>query len=163
MTIYEIDSKIQELLDSGVDEETGELITDMDALMDLQMERDRKVENLACAVKNMEAEAKAIRDEEKRLAERRKALEAKAARAEDYLAFVLNGEKFSSARVTVGWRKTTKTEVDDSFTEWAKTNAPDLLRFKEPEPDKTAISAALKAGRKLNGAALTTTVSMTIK
>lgn len=163
MTIYEIDSAIQALLDSGVDEETGEMLTDIDALMELQMARDKKVENLACAVKNMDAEARAIRDEEKRLAERRKSLEAKAARAEDYLAFVLNGEKFASARVSVGWRKCTKTEVDDNFAEWAKDHAPDLLRFREPEPDKTAIAAALKAGRKLEGAALTTTVSMTIK
>lgn len=163
MKIYEIDQQIQTLIDTGVDSETGELLFGPEMLMALQMERDTKVENLALAYKNMQAEVKAIKDEETNLAQRRKALEAKADRAKEYLEYVLAGEKFKTARVVVGYRKSTKLELSDGFTEWAAKNAPDFLRYKDPEPDKTAITNALKAGQKITGAELVESRNMTIK
>lgn len=45
-----------------------------------------------------------------------------------------------------------KYEPDDEFTAWALVNARHLLRFKDappPEPDKTAIKTAIKAGEKI--------------
>ena len=62
MTIYEIDSRIAELLDP----DTGELL-DYEAFAALQMEREAKIENMALWYKDLSAEAKAIRDEEKAL------------------------------------------------------------------------------------------------
>ena len=163
MTIYEIDNKIQQLLEGGVDEATGELLVDAEALEALQMERDAKVENLALAVKNMAAEAKAIKAEEEALAQRRKATEAKADRARKYLELVLGGEKWKSAKVAISYRKTTKLSLDDGFVEWAEVHAPDYLRYKTPEADKAAITAALKAGAEINGAELVESQSMQIK
>lgn len=163
MTIYEIDQQIQTLIDTSVDSETGELLFDPETLEALQMERDKKVENLALAYKNMQAEVKAIKDEETNLAQRRKALEAKADRAKEYLEYVLAGEKFKTARVVVGYRKSTKLELADGFTEWAAKNAPDFLRYKDPEPDKAAITAAIKNGAKVQGAALVENTTITVK
>ena len=163
MTIYEIDQQIQTLIDTGVDGETGEFLFDPETLEALQMERDQKVENLALAYKNMQAEVKEIKDEETNLAQRRKALEAKADRAKEYLEYVLAGEKFKTARVVVGYRKSTKLELADGFTEWAAKNAPDFLRYKDPEPDKTAITAAIKNGAKVQGAALVENTTITVK
>ena len=163
MTIYEIDQQIAAILDGGIDEETGELIVDAEALEALQIERDAKVENLALAVKNMVAEAKAIKAEEDALAQRRRQTEAKADRAKKYLDYVLGGEKFKSARVAVGYRKSTKLELAPGFVEWAMEHAPDYLRYKDPEPDKTAITAAIKGGTMVPGADLTENVSITIK
>ena len=40
MKIYEIDARLDELLDGSVDEETGEIVTDFDEIEKLQMERD---------------------------------------------------------------------------------------------------------------------------
>ncbi len=163
MTIYEIDRTIQDLLDGGIDEETGELLIDTEALEALQMERDQKTENLALAVKNLTAEAKAIKAEEEALAQRRKQAEAKADRARQYLEFVLQGEKFQTPKVSVTYRKSTKLQLDDSFILWAQIHEPDFLRYKDPEPDKTAITRAIKGGAEIQGAALIESQSMTIK
>lgn len=62
MTLYEIDSTIMDC----VDEETGEII-DLEKLEALNIERDKKVEGIALAVKNYAAEAKAIKEEEEKL------------------------------------------------------------------------------------------------
>lgn len=163
MKLYEINAEIDRLLNEAVDPETGELLTDLDAVEALEMEREVKIENLALAVKNMTAEAKAIREEETALADRRKALERRAQRAEDYLSYILAGEKFSTARVAVTYRKSKKLELAPGFVEEAKKAYPYLLRFKEPEPDKATITACLKSGDTIPGAELVENVTMQIK
>ena len=163
MTIYEIDRQIQALLDGGVDEDTGELTIDTAQLDELQMARERKVENLALYVKNTRAEALAIREEEKALAERRKALEAKTGRAEEYLQYVLDGDRFSSPRVAISWRTTRKAVVDAGFLAWATEHQRQLLRFKEPEPDKAEILRLLRSGESIPHTHLEESRSVTIK
>lgn len=163
MKIYEIDREIAALLDGGIDEETGELLVDTEALEELQMAREEKVENLALAVKNLTAEAHAIRDEEEALAKRRKQTESKADRARQYLAFILAGEKFKTPRVAVGYRKSTRLELAQNFVEWAQAYDETLLRYKLPEPDKVTITARLKAGEEIPGASLVESQSITIK
>lgn len=162
MTIYEIDAQIASLLESSVDEETGEVLVNVEALEALQMERDRKVENLALAYKNLSAEAKAIKAEEDALAKRRKSVENEAERARDYLVYVLGGEKFKSAKVAVSYRSSESVQVDESFIDWAKVYHPDLLRVKA-DADKTAIKAMLKNGEELPYTALVTNTSIQIK
>ena len=60
MTIFDIDEAILNL----VDEETGEVV-DIEALEALEMERDKKVSNIACWIKQLDAEAEAIKAEKK--------------------------------------------------------------------------------------------------
>lgn len=160
MTLYEIDAQLEGLLEQ-VDPETGELLCDLEQLEALSLERDRKLENLALYVKNRDAEAKAIREEEKALADRRRGLERKAERARDFLARMLAGEKFTTPKVAVSWRKSDAVEIGMSFF---STDANErFLRYKEPDPDKAAIKAALKAGEEITGAELVTNLNMTIK
>ena len=71
MKLFEINAALEELLNQQ-DPETGELTCDLDQLDALMMERDEKLEGLALYCKNADAEAKAIREEEKTLAERRR-------------------------------------------------------------------------------------------
>lgn len=162
MTIYEIDQAIMALL-AQVDEETGECRFDQAALDDLQMERERKVENLALAWKNLNAEAKAIKAEEEALAKRRKSTENAADRAKSYLESVLGGETYKSPKVTVSYRRIESVEPGDGFVEWALENDVTLLRQREPEADKTAIKARLKSGEKIPFVELVAKTSMTIK
>lgn len=160
MTLYEIDAQLEEMLEQ-VDPETGELLCDMEQLEALSLERDRKLENLALYVKNRDAEAKAIREEEKALADRRRGLERKAERARDFLATLLAGEKFTTSKVAVSWRKSEAVEIGMSFF---STDANErFLRYKDPEPDKAAIKAAIKAGEEITGAELVANLNMTIK
>ena len=73
MTIYEIDQAIMEC----VDIETGEII-DTEQLDKLQMERNTKLENVACWIKDLKAEAEALKAEKQALAERQRVAENKA-------------------------------------------------------------------------------------
>lgn len=159
MSIYDIDSAIVSL----IDEETGE-VSDEEAFDALQMERDAKVENIGLYYKDLAAEAKAIKEEEASLAARRKSVENKAERLKKLLTYALQGQKFSSPRLKVSYRKSSTVELKDGFTAWAEENADDLLTYSEPKPNKTAIKAAIKDGRvPENLAAIETHENLSIK
>ena len=81
MNLYEIDNAILEC----VDMETGEIV-DTEKLAALQMERDQKIENIGCWIKNLNADAKALKEEKDNLAARQKAVENKAASLKEYLS-----------------------------------------------------------------------------
>ena len=162
MTLYEIDEGIQELL-SEVDPETGELITDYEALDALLMERETKIENIVLFIKNLSSDVRELKAEESALAERRKKAEKKVERLREYVFHALGGEKFQTPRCCVSFRKSTALELGEGFTEWAKEHADTLLRYKEPEPDKTAIKAALAGGAEIPDAKLVQNTTMTIK
>lgn len=155
MNIYEIEQAILNL----VDPETGE-ITDFEALDNLTIARDEKIENVALWIKNLVAEAKAIREEEKSLAERRKAAENKAESLEQYLDQTLSGEKFSTAKVAISYRKSKAVEIADEAT-FIKAGA--YLVPQDPKIDRKAISDALKTGAIVNGAELVERNNIQIK
>ena len=143
MNIYQIDEAIAALVN-----EDGE-VADYEAFDALQMERNAKIENIALFHKNLLSDAAALKAEEQSLAERRKTAESKAERLKAYLAYALNGQKFETARVKCGYRKSTAVEytVDEaSFIQWAKEVRDDLLTYKDPTPNKTAIKEAIEAG-----------------
>ena len=158
MSIYEIDDSIMSL----VDMETGE-IEDIARYDELQMERTQKVENIGCFYKNLVAEAKAMKDEEAALAQRRKAVENKAGRIKNLLVYALRGKKFESPKVRCSYRKAKSVQVDDDFVAWAQEHADDLLTYKEPTPNRTAIKAALADGREIEHAEIVTSESLQVK
>ena len=158
MNIYEIDNAMFSL----IDEETGE-IKDYEAFEELQMQREEKIENVALWYKNLIAESKAIREEEKALAERRKSLENKAEQLKTYINRALQGNKFSTSKVAISYRKSTAVEVDDKFIDYAMKNNNDLLTFKRPEPNKTVIKGMLQGGFDIPHAELVERNNMSIK
>lgn len=128
----------------------------------LEMERDEFYEGIALSIKNLDADAKAIREEEKALAERRKALEKKAENRRVFLEGILAGEKFKTSKVAISYRKSTAVKLDEGFTEWATENKQ-YLRYKEPEVDKAALTVALKNGIEIPYASLEEHMNMSIK
>lgn len=158
MNLYEINLEIEKTIQNAVDMETGEITGDLSGLDSLQMAKDEKVDNIACYIKNLKAEAEAIRAEEKKLADRRRACENHAERLKRYLADNLQGEKFKSPRASVSWRKSESVIVEDI---WKLPE--DYLRYKDPEPDKTLIREAFKKGYDVEGAELVTNLSMIVK
>ena len=139
MTIYEIDNEIM----NCVDMETGEVI-DTDKLNDLQMERDAKIENVACWIKELKAEAEAIRNERQALAERQRVAENKAESLKNWLAYALNGEKFKTSKCSISYRNSESVEVTEEGLEALMREHEDLLTYKTPEPNKKAIKDAIK-------------------
>ena len=126
MTLYDIDAQIAALDgaaddDMLIDAETGELISVSQALDALRMERETKLENVACWVKNLCAEADAIREEENRLVKRRKAAETKAANLKSWLLAAMTREdgttdKLKTGRVMVSVKRNPpSTVVDDTL------------------------------------------------
>ena len=159
MTLYEIDSRIMAL----VDPETGE-IADYEAFEDLQMERGQKLENVALWVKDLRAEAAAIKAEIESQQERVKAAERKAERLEGYLEAALAGNKFSTPRVSISWRMSKAVAFDDGDEAAFCAAHPEYTVTKiKTSPDRKAIAAGLKAGAEISGAYLEDRVNMTIK
>ena len=160
--IYEID---QDILDC-VDLETGEIL-DIEKLNALQMERDDKLEGVALWVKDLKAEADAVKAEADKLTARKKALDNKIESIKAWLLEALNGGKLKTARCNVYQTHSQRVNIEDEgkLVSFLKTlNEPEqFLRFKEPEIRKDEIKKALKEGTIIPGAALEETESVVIK
>lgn len=150
MTLYEIDKALMAAFDAAVDAETGEIIND-DAYADfcqLDMDRNAKIENIGLWIKDLKADAEAIRAEELLLSGRRRAKENKLEKLKSWLSYALDGEKFETAKLRISYRKSQSVEAD-------LDKLPDkYLRFRDPEPDKKKLAADLKAGKEIPGAVL---------
>lgn len=149
MNIYEIDSAILACVDS----ETGEVI-DIEKLAELQLAREAKVEGVACWIKNLSANAASIRDEEKRLAERRRALENKVESLKKYLADALGGQSFETAKCRLSFRSSAAVSVDDEevLIDWLTKNYRDDCLKYSASVDKKAVGRILANGVKVDGA-----------
>lgn len=153
-TIYEINEQIMQCIDF----ETGEVI-DADKLDALQLEKEKKIENIACWIKNLTADAQALKAEEQSLAERRKTKENTVERLKQYLSNVLEAAPFESARVKITFRKSTAVNVTD------ESRLSDVFKKTETvvKIDKKAIGEALKLGELVDGAELVENQNIQIK
>ena len=158
MKLYEIDNAILDCIDL----ETGEVI-DTEKLDALNMERDAKIENVACWIKDLKAEAKAIKVEKMALAERQKVAENKVESLKKWLAYALGGQKFITAKCAISFRNTESVEVTDEGLEVLMKEHDELLTYKAPEPNKTAIKQALKDGLTVAGVELVRNTNVIIK
>ena len=171
MTLYELTNEYRRFSDQA-DEisamiEAGELPQSVlkDTADALSGEIDIKIDAIACIIKEADAEASAIRAEEKNLAARRKVLESKSERLTAYIAEAMNATnrtKLETARNKVTFRKTKAVELSKDFLEWAMSNRPDLLKV-TTEVSKTAVKAAIEAGDELPGAEITERKSLIVK
>lgn len=153
MKLYEIDQAILNCIDL----ETGEII-DTEQLDKLTMEREAKLENVACWIKELKAEAEALKAEKMAFAKRQQVAENKMESLKKYLAYALDGQAFKTTRASVTFRKSQVVEIADIY----KLDE-NYLKYKEPEADKTAIKEALKAGQTVAGATLVENTSVIIK
>ena len=152
-TLYEIDTTIIDC----VDEETGEII-DEEKLNALLIEHRAKLEGVALWIKNLDSDAAAIRAEREALEKRQKAAENRAASLRAWLANALGGQKFSTARVAISYRKSVSTEVDSDLApkKWCRKKITYT-------PDKAAIKEALLSGKKIKGCRLVEKNNIQIK
>jgi chromosome condensin MukBEF ATPase and DNA-binding subunit MukB len=161
--LYEIDAAIL----AAVDQETGEIF-DGEKLTALQMEREAKLEGVALWVKDLKAEAEAVKAEADKLNARKKALDSKIDSIKTWLMYALNGEKLKTPRCNVYQTHSTKLNVIDeqSVVNWIQTHSREpeqYLKFTLPEIRKDAVKAAIKDGAEIPGACLEQTESVVIK
>jgi alanine dehydrogenase len=119
-------------------------------LNQLAIDRQTKIDNIACWHKQLNAEAAAIDNEIKTLAGRMKSKINKAESLKHYLSDILGGAKFESARNKITWRASDEVAVFDEkllSDEYKKT-------VTEIKISKADIKAAIKSGTVVIGAAL---------
>lgn len=126
-----------------------------------------KVDSIACILKGMEADMAAIKAEEDRLKARRQVKAAAYDRLKQYLSDSLQRagmDKLETARNRITFRKSEKVVCDEAvFLAWATENRDDLLTYKAPEANLTAIKAAIKEGAEVVGAVLCENRNIQIK
>ena len=162
MRLFDIDKILENLLEMGddwVDSETGEILSYHEIEL-LEMERSAKIEGWGCWIKNQMSDAAALKAEIENMQARLKALNTKIESSTRRYQEYLNGEKVSTPKLAVTYRKAEAVEVDVSVDELPAQ----YQRIKTTvEPDKTALKAALKAGEEIAGCHLVTRQSMSIK
>lgn len=153
MNLYEIEGAILDCVDA----ETGEVF-DIDKFEELSMARDAKVENVCLWIKNLKAEAEALKAEKDAFAQRQKSVENKMESLKRYITSYLDGTPFKSAKVNVSFRKSETLEIFEGAI------IPDeYLKFKEPEVNKVELKKAVKAGLQLDGVQIVENSNIQIK
>ena len=148
-SIYEINQSILECLDA----DTGEII-DPERLDSLLMEKDQKIENVACWIKNLLSDADAIKVEKEALAEREAKCRKKAEDLKNWLTKILEGQKFNSPKCAVSFRKSTKLQILDEsiipkkYMVQTVTTKPDARPSFSPGTGGTTVSEPLAIARR---------------
>ena len=160
--LYDIDAAIL----ACVDQETGEIF-DPEQLDALQMERAQKLEGVALWVKDLKAEAEAVKVEADKLNARKKAIDNKVESLKTWLLYALGGEKLKTARCNVYQTHSQKVVIDDekAMVDMLMSSpfGEKFLRIKEPEIDKNALKDSLKQGYEFEFAHLEETEGLVIR
>ena len=150
MKLYELNQQYKQLQEMADDLDP---MTLKDTLESIKESIEDKAENTAKLIRSWEAEANAIKEEEKRLANRRKALENNTKSSKEYLfeqLRIAGIEKVKRPTITVSISNNPHSiEILDS------TLIPsDYIIQKDPDIDKKGLIQALKDGADIPGVAL---------
>lgn len=169
VTIYDLDvsiGNVLDALDNLVDMETGEITdeeqfnllrNELDALAE---QKDEKISNIACWIKQLESDAEAIKKEKMKLAARQKACENKVDSLKKYLGYALNGQKFKDARVSIYYKPSKSVEFADGFN---YSDLPEQFQKITVEPRRTEIAKALEEGCTIKGVQIIDKSSIVIR
>ena len=117
------------------------------------------MDNIACWVKNLEADVAAFEAQEKAFADRKAAAKRKIDSLKHYLTDALGGQNFSSDRCAVSFRRSKAVCVLDE----AAVPAEYMTEMTTRAPNKTAIAALLKTGTAVPGCELVERVNPSVK
>ena len=140
MNLYEIDREIL----SCIDYETGEIL-DSQRLEMLEMAKEKKIENIGLWIKNLEAEAEALKKEKDAFAAREKSAKNKADQLKKYLESALCGQKFQTTKLSISFRTSTTLEMQKD------AEIPEQFRKYSFVLDKIKMKESLKNGANYKG------------
>ena len=113
-----------------------------------------KFDGYAAVLRQITGYVKTLEEEKKRLDDRIKVFQNNMSRMKEIMLFAMNATgktKFKTAQNSFWTQKTTESVVIDA--ENVDSIPEEFLRFKAPEPDKTKIKEAIKAGVPMDGIA----------
>lgn len=162
MRLYEITQDIAELEELINNEElTEDEVTEVKSMIESVL--NEKAEQIAYVIKNKESDIKAIKEEEKRLKEKRKSVEKSAERLKSYVLenlLMLDKKKIKTSVGDIAIRRSQAVEVstdvnvlDDRFKR-VKTTV---------EADKTALKEAIKSGEVVDGVEIVENYSLNVR
>lgn len=159
-TLYKLTGNYQLLLEKA--EEIEDLVSLTDTLEAIQESIEDKSENIVKLIRNWESDINAIKEEERRLADRRKSLENKTSHLKDYLHYNLElagMEKIQRPTFTISIRNNKPSiEVLDA------TLIPyHYIIHQEPKIDKVALYNSIKSGEEIPGVTLKINRSLQIR
>lgn len=168
MTLYELTAeyrRFQAMI------EDGEIAPEdmADTLEAISGDITEKLDATAKVVKNLKVLVDGLRDEEKALAERRKANENAIDRIKEYIVFCLSqaGEtRFETVGAKISLRNTSRVVFDDeeALTAWADEHLPEAVtRETVTKISKNEIGEYIKNGGEVAGARIENAVSAIIK
>ena len=157
MTLFEIDKAIADF-EFEIDEDTGEILNP-NALEELEMAREQKIENVGLYIKNLEAEATAVENQEKIFADRKKRIRKKIEGLKGFLGYALDGKPFKTDRVVMSFRRSESVHITDEYL------IPDEYKLFTvvKKPDKKVLKDALKKGKDIMGCELVEKNNVQIK
>ena len=160
MKLYEIAPALRFALDDiVVDEETGEILQ-ADALHAVEAEAADKIEATALYLRELDAEAKAAKEEADRMLARVKSMQKRSDYIKSMLLEALHATgKVKTARVTVSIRTTQAVEVSEG------ADLPEAYTTVKTtvSPNKVAIKQALLDGVEVSGCHLEARESVSIR
>lgn len=160
MKLYEINRKLEYLLEACCDPETGEFQPSEEAEKEialLEIERTEKAVQIGAYIKGLNAEAVALAEEEAKLRNRRSSVTRRAEWLVDYLAREYQGENIKDPRCVIGWRKSTVVLVCNEQI------LPEEFWKVERHVMKAAIKDTIKSGKLVPGAYLEEKQNIQIK
>lgn len=160
MKLYQISDAIRQALDHiELDEETGEILS-ADALHAVEAQAAEKIEATALYLRELDAEAKAAKDEADRMIARVKSMQKRSDYIKSMLLDALHATgKVKTARVTVSIRTTKAVEIaEGADLPEAYTTVKTTI-----SPNKIAIKQALLDGVEVPGCSLEARESVSIR
>lgn len=160
MKLYEVNQKLEWLIEACCDPETGEFTASPEAEQEiaaLEIERTEKAVEIGAYIKGLNAEAVALAEEEAKLRNRRSAVTRRAEWLCDYLAREYQGENIKDPRCVIGWRKSVVVIICDERV------LPEEFWKTERHVMKSPIKDAIKSGTLVPGAYLEEKQNIQIK
>lgn len=140
IALYQITDQYLQTLQQIEDSEDGDSVNDL--LDSLGTDLKEKATNVAMYIRNLESTAESIKAAEKQMADRRKAIEAKAERIKEYL--LENMERTSITKIECPYFKIAVRENPESLIVDIGAQIPDEYYKEPPPPEKVLDKVALK-------------------
>lgn len=158
MTLYELTDALA-MLENEQEDLDPEIFRD--TFEGLEGAFEDKCDGWAKWIRGMKADVQKLKEEEARMALRRKRIETAITKAEDTMAMYMRTvgkTKFKTALFTYGFRKSQAVEItnESELPKWALIEQP-------PKISKTEIKEHLKAGEEVPGAKLVENESLQIR